>query len=68
MTPKDLNDALTYREAKQNYIDNYLQRKMKNHNMSYGIQYHIRLNNLIEKAERLWNLKQKRNARSCKRE
>lgn len=48
--------------TKQEYIGNYLNRKMKNHGLPYGMAYLNLLANTEEKAEKAWKqFKKKQN-------
>lgn len=46
---------------KQQFIGNYLNKHMKNHNLPYGMQYFRLLGETEEKAEKAWKRKLKRN-------
>ena len=43
---------------KQEYIGKYLEKKLKNCKLPYGMQYISLFASLTDKAEKLWNKKQ----------
>ncbi len=45
--------------TKQEYIGNYLDRKMKNHNLPWSMAYYALLNKMEEAAEKSWKRKNK---------
>jgi hypothetical protein len=45
--------------AKQDFIGKYLDRKMKNHGLHYGMDYLNKVAKHEEDAEKLWKKKQK---------
>lgn len=46
---------------KQEYIGKYLEKKLKNCKLPYGMQYISLVSELTNKAEELWDKKQKQN-------
>ena len=42
---------------KQEYIGKYLEKKLKNCKLPYGMQYLSLVSELTDKAEKLWNIK-----------
>lgn len=45
--------------TKQQFIGKYLDKKMKNHNLPYGMEYFSLLKKFIEHAEKLWKKRKK---------
>jgi len=45
--------------TKQKFIGNYLDKKMKNHGLPYGMQYISLLATMEEMAQKAWKSKQK---------
>lgn len=45
---------------KEIFIGKYLDRKLKNHNLPYGMQYFGLRSDMEEKAEKAWKRKQKK--------
>ena len=43
--------------SKQDYIDNYIHRKMKGCKLPYGMQYYCKLSSVIEAAEKSYKRK-----------
>lgn len=48
---------------KQKFIGEYLDKKMKNHGLTYGIAYLSKLANAEEEAEKKWNKKVTKNSK-----
>lgn len=43
----------------ETFVWEYVNRKMKKHDLPYGMAYYNLLSNVIDKAERAWQKKQK---------
>lgn len=57
MNKRSINNLKNNEMSIQDYIDNYIHRKMKNCKLPYGMQYYSKLNSVIEAAEKSYKRK-----------